>query len=204
MSEWRKKKKEKQHSHGILFSSFMNLFFSLEKASSFSPVPGPAMLVVLEPAVDEKAEVGAGAAAASASLLPSLMVAMLGSQAVAGQVGAKRKKKRKGNEYKSRWSRQSWIYLCVFSPCDRCMSEAESLPRLMTELTRTVWAAAGSAWVNISWGPEWIGQHSEFKTKLLTHRLNSILTLLKSNKVIITAIQHEPCTTGLIILCFHK
>lgn len=64
----------------------MNLFFSLEKASPFSPVPGPAMLVVLEPAVEEKAEVGAGAAAASASLRLSLIVAMPGSQAVAEQV----------------------------------------------------------------------------------------------------------------------
>lgn len=65
----------------------MNLFFSLEKASSFSPVPGPAMLVVLEPAVEEKAVVGAGAAAAAAnaSLRLSLMVAMSGSQADAEQ-----------------------------------------------------------------------------------------------------------------------
>lgn len=62
----------------------MNLSFSLEKASSFSPVPGPAMLVVLEPAVEEEAVVGAGAAAASASLRLSFIVAMLGSQADAG------------------------------------------------------------------------------------------------------------------------
>lgn len=76
---------KKKNSHGILFSSFMNLFFSLEKASSFSPVPGPAMLVVLEPAVEEEAVVSEGAAAASASLRLSFMVAMLGSQAVAAE-----------------------------------------------------------------------------------------------------------------------
>ncbi len=64
----------------------MNLSFSLEKASSFSPVPGPDMLVVLEPAVAEEAVVGSGAAAASASLRLSLMVAMLGSPADAGHV----------------------------------------------------------------------------------------------------------------------
>lgn len=72
------------HLHGILFSSFMNLSFSLEKASSFSPVPGPAMLVVLEPVVAEEAVVASGAAA-SASLRLSLIVAMLGSQADAGK-----------------------------------------------------------------------------------------------------------------------
>lgn len=77
-------KAEETHLHGILFSSFMNLSFSLEKASSFSPVPGPAMLVVLEPAVAEEAVVGSGAAA-SASLRLSLMVTMLGSPADAGR-----------------------------------------------------------------------------------------------------------------------
>lgn len=77
----------------------MNLSFSLEKASSFSPVPGPATLVVLEPAVEEKAVVGAGAAAASASLRLSLIVAMPGSQADAEQAEAekgKRKTKQSG------------------------------------------------------------------------------------------------------------
>lgn len=59
----------------------MNLSFSLEKASSFSPVPGPAMLVVLEPGMAEEAVADSGAAAASASLRLSLIVAMLGSQA---------------------------------------------------------------------------------------------------------------------------
>lgn len=62
----------------------MNLSFSLEKASSFSPVSGPAMLVVFEPAVEEEAVVGAGAAAASASLRLSFILPMLGSQADAG------------------------------------------------------------------------------------------------------------------------
>lgn len=61
----------------------MNLSFSLEKASSFSPVSGPAMLVVLEPAVAEEAVVDSGAAA-SASRRLSLIVAMLWSQADAG------------------------------------------------------------------------------------------------------------------------
>lgn len=56
----------------------MNLSFSLEKSSSFSPVPGP-VLVMLEPAMEAVVESGAGAA--SASLRPSVMVAVLGSQA---------------------------------------------------------------------------------------------------------------------------
>lgn len=60
----------------------MNLSFSLEKASSFSPVPGLDMLVELEPAAAEEAVVGSGAA--SASLRLSLMVAMLGGPADAG------------------------------------------------------------------------------------------------------------------------
>lgn len=67
----------KTHLHGILFSSFMNLSFSLEKASSFSPLPGPAMLVVLEPAVADEAVVGSGAAA-SASFRLSFMLADTG------------------------------------------------------------------------------------------------------------------------------
>lgn len=63
----------------------MNLSFSLEKASSFSPVPGPAMLVVLKPATAEEVVADSGAAAASASLRLSLIVAMLGSQADAAK-----------------------------------------------------------------------------------------------------------------------
>lgn len=63
----------------------MNLFFSLEKASSFSPPPGPATLVVLEPAATEEAVADSGAAAASASLRLSLIVATLGSQADAAK-----------------------------------------------------------------------------------------------------------------------
>lgn len=63
----------------------MNLFFTLEKASSFSPVPWPAPLVVLVPAMEEDAVVGTGAAAASASLRLSFIVALLGSQADAGR-----------------------------------------------------------------------------------------------------------------------
>lgn len=65
------------------------------------------------------------------------------------------------------------------------MSEAVLSPCQMTELTHTVWAAAGSGWVNISWGPEWIGQHTEFRTKLLTHCLNSRLTSQSRDKMII-------------------
>lgn len=57
----------------------MNLSFSLEKASSFSPAPGPAMLVVLEPAAAEEAVADSGAAAASASLRLSVIAAMLRS-----------------------------------------------------------------------------------------------------------------------------
>lgn len=65
------------YSRGILFSSFMNLSFSLEKASSFSPAPGPAMLlVVLALAMD--VVVVAGAANASRRL--SFIAATLGSQ----------------------------------------------------------------------------------------------------------------------------
>lgn len=53
----------------------MNLFFSLEKASSFSPVPVPARSVVLAPAAE--LAVGAGGAA-RASLRLSLMTVVLG------------------------------------------------------------------------------------------------------------------------------
>lgn len=63
----------------------MNLSFSLEKASSFSSAPGPAMLVVLEPAATEEAVAESGAAAASASLRLSLITAMLRSQADAAK-----------------------------------------------------------------------------------------------------------------------
>lgn len=63
----------------------MNLSFSLEKASSFSPVPGPAMLVVLEPGTAEEVVADSSAAAASASLRLSLMVATVGSQADAAE-----------------------------------------------------------------------------------------------------------------------
>ncbi|KAA8580316.1 hypothetical protein FQN60_005851, partial [Etheostoma spectabile] len=59
---------------------------SLENASSFSPVPGPAMLVVLEPAVEEEAVVGSGGAAASASLRLSFIMAILGGQTDAVQM----------------------------------------------------------------------------------------------------------------------
>ncbi|TNN61277.1 hypothetical protein EYF80_028480 [Liparis tanakae] len=51
---------------------------SLEKSSFFSPAPVPATLVVLESAVEEKAVVGSGAAAANASLRLSLIPTMLG------------------------------------------------------------------------------------------------------------------------------
>lgn len=74
----------------------MNLSFSLEKASSFSPPPGPVMLVVLEPATEEEAVVAEGAAAASASLRLSLMVAMLGSPADAAGVRERGKKRNRG------------------------------------------------------------------------------------------------------------
>lgn len=77
----------------------MNLSFSLEKSSSFSPPPGPAMLVVLEPAVAEEAVVDSGAAAASASLRLSAIVAMLGSQADAGQAERQRKGKQSGLDF---------------------------------------------------------------------------------------------------------
>lgn len=59
----------------------MNLSLSLEKASSFSPVPGPAVLVLLEPAVMDGVVV---AGAASASLRLSFMVVKRVSQADAG------------------------------------------------------------------------------------------------------------------------
>lgn len=66
------------HLRGIFFSSFMNRSFTLEKTSSSLLVPDPARLVVLAPAATEEAVADSGAAAASASLRLSLMVAMLG------------------------------------------------------------------------------------------------------------------------------
>lgn len=52
----------------------MNLSFSLEKASSFSPLPpGPDTLVALEPAAAAAEEAVVGSGAASASLRLSLM-----------------------------------------------------------------------------------------------------------------------------------
>lgn len=77
----------------------MNLSFSLEKASSFSPAPGPAMLVVLEPAATEEAVADSGAAAASASLRLSLIVAMLGSPADAAK------------DKRTKRVRRSWLLL---------------------------------------------------------------------------------------------
>lgn len=71
----------------------MNLSFSLEKASSFSPVPGPATFVVLEPDVEVKAVVDAGAA--SASLRLSFIAAMPGSQADAGPAEEEERKRQK-------------------------------------------------------------------------------------------------------------
>lgn len=65
------------------------------------------------------------------------------------------------------------------------MSEAACTPCQMTELTQIVCAAAGSAWVNISWGPGWIGQQSEFRTKPLSHCLNPRLTSQSEDKIII-------------------
>lgn len=65
------------------------------------------------------------------------------------------------------------------------MSEAVRSACQMTAQTHTMWAAAGSAWVNISWGPGWIGQLAEFRTKLLTHCLNSRLTSQSKNEIII-------------------
>lgn len=50
---------------------------------------------------------------------------------------------------------------------------------------QTVWAAAGSASVNISWGPEWIGQLAEFRTKQLKRCLKSTLASQSTSKVII-------------------
>lgn len=91
----------------------MNLSFSLEKASSFSPVPGPAMLVVLEPDVEEKAVVGAGAAAASASLRLSFIVAMSGSQADAEQAEKEERKR------KTKQGGVSFFFSAVTDECQR-------------------------------------------------------------------------------------
>lgn len=155
------------------------------------------MLVVLEPAVEEEAVVGSGAAAASASLRLSFILPILGGQAEAGR----RRKRRK----RERWDMSGLVFLWCR---DRCMSALSRCQ--MTELTQTVWAAAGSAWVNISWGPEWIGQHSEFRTKPLTHCLNSRLTSQSRDKMIIyyshtTQAVNLSHATGLIeILCVYK
>lgn len=107
--------------------------------------------------------------------------------------------------------KQSGLFIYLFiCRWDRCMSEAARSACQMTELTQTVWAAAGSAWVNISWGPEWIGQHAEFRTKLLTHCLNSRLASQSRDKMIIYYSRRAQavnlCTAaGLIeIMCFYK
>lgn len=147
----------------------MNLSFSLEKASSFSPVPVPAMLVVLEPAVADEAVVGSGAAAASASLRLSLIAGDAGKPV---QMLDKREEEKAGLDFS------------FAAVTDACQRRGARLVQ-MTESTQTVWAAAGSAWVNISWGPEWIGQLAEFRTKLLTHCLNSRLASQSRDKMII-------------------
>lgn len=82
-------------------------------------------------------------------------------------------------------TKQNQLDFFFFCCCDRCMSEAACTPCQMTELTQIVWAAAGSAWVNISWGPGWIGQQSEFRTKPLSHCLNPRLTSQSEDKIII-------------------
>lgn len=112
---------------------------------------------------------------------------------------------------RKRKMKQSGLDLfCFFCRCDRCVSEAARSPCQMTELTQTVWAAAGSAWVNISWGPQWIGQHAEFRTKLLTHCLNSRLASQSRDKMIIYYSHTAQAVnlsnaTGLIgIMCFYK
>lgn len=85
----------------------MNLFLTFEKASSFSPAPGPAILVVLVPATEEDAVVGAGAAAASASLRLSFIAALLGSQADAG-----REERKTEEAVRGRYSFPSYLFFC--------------------------------------------------------------------------------------------
>lgn len=121
------KSTKQKHSRGILFSSFMNLSFSLEKASSFSPVPGPAMLVVLEPAVAEEAVVDSGAA--SASLRLSLIAAMLGSQADAGKAAEEKDETEQDGIFFFSLSLLPWKM--------RVRAEAARSPRQMTEVTQT-------------------------------------------------------------------
>lgn len=87
----------------------MNLSFSLENASSFSPVPGLAMLVVLEPAVEEEAVVGSGAA--SASLRLSVIMAILGSQTDAVQVEKEKDQ--------TEWVRFFFLFATVTDACQR-------------------------------------------------------------------------------------
>lgn len=56
-------------------------------------------------------------------------------------------------------------------------------------------AAAGAAWVNISWAPGWSGQLAEFRTKLLAHCLKSRLATESRDNMIIyhlTQISAEP------------
>lgn len=112
----------------------MNFFFSLEKASSFSPAPAPPT-VVLEPAVKDEAVVGTGAAA-SASLRLSLMVVMLGGQTDAGK---RRERERKVME------RVGCCFSFYCSVADLCQRHRRRRrPAQMTKLTQGLRAAAAS------------------------------------------------------------
>lgn len=95
---WMRNCVKRWHLHGILFSSFMNLSFSLEKFSSFSPPPGPAMLVVLEPAVEEEAVVGKGAAASASLRLSFIVTAMRGQPSRCCTCGDRERQNKSGEK----------------------------------------------------------------------------------------------------------